>query len=274
MRGTSPPGRPRTDGERWVRDQLTQVRAAGFSPSAVVGFLAASHRRAADVRATRPELAQRAHLWMAAGGGAWIILAAYGKEPYRRRCAAGLCWWAAVAAMLEWHLGMFETEDGEPRNLGPADALTLGRAWLVPVMADGLSPAVIAAAAGTDVLDGIAARATASTRAGRDLEGLVDALASAAALLGARRRDEISPAAANLEIARLSAGAGYGLFVYFGRSDAPDAAVTGAARVTTPLRVGGLIMAALRRRRAGSALLGIGSVLSIAAIGRSLRRST
>lgn len=254
----------------WVRDQLTQVRAAGFSPSAVVGFLAASQRRAAEARAARPELAQRAHRWMSAGAGAWIILAAYGKEPYRRRCAAGLSWWACVAVMLEWHLGMFETEDGTARNLGPADALTLTRAWLVPVMADGLSPAVIAAAAGTDVLDGIVARATAPTRAGRDLEGLVDALASAAALLGARRRDEISHAAANLEIARLTAGVGYGLFVYFGRSDSPDPAVTRAARVTTPLRVGGLILAARRRRRTGSALLAVGSLLSLAAIGRSL----
>jgi hypothetical protein len=37
--------------------------------------------------------------------------------------------------MLDWHLGMFETDDGRPRRLGPADALTLSRVSLVPTVA-------------------------------------------------------------------------------------------------------------------------------------------
>lgn len=261
-----------TAGEAWTREQLAQLRERRFSPAAVVHFLAASQRRAGDVRAARPEVARRARLWTAAGAAAWLLLAVAGREPYRRRLATGMLWWAAVAVMLDWHLGMLETEDGRPRNLGPADALTLTRAWLVPVIADGLQPAVVAAVAATDVLDGAAARATAPTRAGRDLEGLVDSVVVGAALLGARRRDELSPTATALETARLASGLAYAMLVYFGRASAPDPSVMRAARATTPLRIAGLIAAGRRHRRAGSALLATGSLLSLAAVGRALGR--
>ena len=40
-----------------------------------------------------------------------------------------------MALMVDWHLGMVETEAGQPRPLGPADAATLTRAWLVPLAA-------------------------------------------------------------------------------------------------------------------------------------------
>ena len=171
--------------------------------------------------------------------------------------------------MLDWHLGMFETEHGEPRNLGPADALTLARAWVVPVMADGLRPAVIVGAATTDVLDGVAARATAPTRAGRDLEGLVDSAVLGATLLGARRRDELAPAATALELARVSVGVSYAVLVYFGRADAPDPALTRAARATTPVRLAGILLAARGHRRAGSVLLAAGSLIGLGAVARA-----
>ncbi len=259
-----------TPGETWARAQLTLLRSDRYSPRALARFLGASQRRAADVREARPDVARRAHGWMATGAIAWLALAAAGREPYRRRTAEGIAWWAGVALMLEWHLGMFETEDGRPRNLGPADALTLSRAWLVPVMADGLSPIIIAVSAGTDLLDGPIARATSPTRAGRDLESLVDAAALGAALLGARRRDEISRTATNLELSRLTAGVAYGVVAYFGRSDAPDPLVTRAARATTTARVAGLLVAARGRRRAGSTLLAAGSLVSLASVGRAL----
>jgi hypothetical protein len=111
--------------------------------------------------------------------------------------AAGLAWWAACAAMLDWHLGMVEEEDGRPASLAAADACTLARAWLVPVAADAAHPAAVALAAATDVLDGRLARASRTTRAGRDLEGLVDlcfagrrcgARGARAACRGRRRR--------------------------------------------------------------------------------------
>ena len=259
-----------TEGEAWVRAELALLRSARFSPAALARFLGASQRRAGHVRRERPELARRARHWTMLGAAAWLLLAAAGREPFRRRLAAGLGWWGSVAVMLDWHLGMFETADGAPRNLGPADALTLTRAWLVPVMADGLRPVPIAVAATTDLLDGVAARATAPTRAGRDLEGLVDGAALGATLLGARRRDELAPAATALEITRISAGFAYALLVYFGRADAPDPAVTRAARATTPVRVAGLLIAARGQRRAGSTILAAGSLLGLAAVARAV----
>ena len=120
-----------TEGERWAREQLDLLRVARFRPRSLGAFLVASQRRAGEVRRARPELARQSRIWIGAGGVAWIGLAATGREPFHGHLASGLGWWAAVGVMLDWHLGMIETEDGEPRPLGPADALTLGRAWLV-----------------------------------------------------------------------------------------------------------------------------------------------
>lgn len=63
---------------------------------------------------------------------AWSSLALSGREPFRRRAASGLAWWGLVAVMLEWHL----------------------------VIADDLDTAALTVAAVSDVLDGMAARAT------------------------------------------------------------------------------------------------------------------
>ena len=265
-------GRELTGGEVWARDALERLRAERFSPRAARRFLAESQRRSGEVRSARPALARRARQWTIAGVAAWVALAAGGAAPFRRRLGSGLAWWTAVGVMLDWHLGMFETEDGEPRNLGPADALTLTRAWLVPVAADGLRPSVIAAAAATDALDGVLARASAPTRAGRDLEGLVDAALLGAALLGARRRDQLLPAAAALETARIGTGLAYSVLVYFGRAAPPDPALTRAARGTTPLRFAGLMSASQGRRRAGSQLLAAGSLLGLATVIQTARR--
>ena len=171
-----------TDGEQWAREALEHLRDDAFTPAAISRFLAASHRRACEARAARPALARQSRTWTGVGAGAWCALAALGVQPYRRRVASGLAWWSGVALMLDWHLGMVETEDGHPRRLGPADALTLLRAWLIPAVADDLDPRLVTIAAATDALDGIAARATRPTRAGRDLEGLVDAALYLAAL--------------------------------------------------------------------------------------------
>jgi phosphatidylglycerophosphate synthase len=168
--------------------------------------------------------------------------------------------------MLDWHLGMVETPDGRPRRLSAAEALTLARAWLVPVAARAPTPAVTGAAALSDVLDGALARRGEPTRAGRDLEGLVDACFGAAALRGALRRGAVAPVAVGVELARLGAGFGYALVVYFGRTEAPDVRVTRAARLTTPVRAAGLIAAGFGRRRLASALLAAGSAGSIVSL--------
>jgi phosphatidylglycerophosphate synthase len=175
--------------------------------------------------------------------------------------------------MLDWHLGMVETADGRPRPLAAADALTLARAWLVPVALDSPTPLVCAVAGATDVLDGRLARAAEPTRIGRDLEGLVDAGFGAVALCAALREKRIGRAVVLAEVARLGAGLGYALSVYFGRAEAPDRRVTRAARVTTPVRVAGLIAAGLGRRRLAGALVGGGALWSVAALAASVRSS-
>ena len=183
-----------------------------------------------------------------------------------------LAWWAAVTAMVHWHLGMFETEDGDPRPLGPADAVTMTRVWLVPALADHLDPRLLAVAAATDVLDGVAARAASPTRPGRDLEGPADAAVLLAALHAAPRTRRLARPVVGLEAIRLLAGMGYAAAVYFARADAPDPAVTRGARHTTPMRVTGLLAAGAGRRRWSHVLLVTGSVTSLVSLARGARR--
>ena len=259
-----------TEGEQWTRAQLELLLQRRFSPPAVARFLVESQRRANDVRRRRPELARQELRWALAGAASWTALAAYGPTAFRAR---GLAWWGLACVMLDWHLGMVETDDGRPRPLGPADALTLTRVWLAPAMLEGPGPGLCAAGFATDVLDGVAARGLGEpTRAGRDLEGLADACFAAALLAGLRRRDAIGPAASAAELARLGAGFAYSLAVYFGGAEPPDRALTRAARPTTVARAGGLIAAAAGRRRLGTALVAAGCAASVALVGRAVSR--
>jgi len=260
---------PRTEGERWTRAELEALLARRFTPPAVARFLWRSSVRSAAIRRERPELARRAWGWNALGAAAWAAAALAGREPFRRRARAGLGWWALTAIMLDWHLGMVETEDGRPRNLGAADFLTLLRAWLVPVALDAPTPAVCALAAATDTLDGPLARRAGPTRAGRDLEGLVDTCFAAAALRGARRRGWLGRRVVAAELARLGIGFTYALGVYFGRARPPADDLLHAARATTTLRASGLVVAGLGRRREADALMVSGSVVSLALLARA-----
>ena len=253
-----------TEGEQWTRQQLEQLLSRRFSPPAVAHFLAQSQQRANEVRRRRPDLARQEMRWALVGAVACVPL------PGRRRM---LAWWALTCLMLDWHLGMFETDDGRHRPLGPADALTLTRAWLAPAVLEAPGPALAAAGFATDALDGLAARSLGEpTRAGRDLEGLADACFAAALLAGLRRRGAIGPAASAAELVRLGAGFSYSLAVYFGRAEAPDRELTRAARPTTVLRAGGLVAAAAGRRRLGTALVAAGCAASVALVGRALSR--
>jgi phosphatidylglycerophosphate synthase len=262
-----------TEGERWSREQLEALLRARFSPPGVARFLIASQRRANAERAARPQAARRMRAWMLAGAAAHTGLAVAGDARARRGLKGALGWWAATWVMLDWHIGMLETEDGRPRNLGPADAVTLTRAWMVPLAARGAGPALCLAAWASDGLDGRLARATEPTRLGRDLEGLVDSCFAAAALRGARRADTIPAWAVAGELARLGGGFGYALWIYFGHAEAPDAAVTRAARLTTPVRVAGLAAAGAGHRRAAGALVAGGSIWSLATVVAALCES-
>ena len=251
-----------TEGERWTREQLRLLLEARFAPGALARFVVASQRRADAVRAERPELGRQSRRWMAAGAAGHLV---------RRGRGPALAWWAATAVMLDWHLGMVETPDGEPRPLGPADACTLARAWLVPVVAADPSPAACTLGALTDVLDGRLARAGAPTRAGRDLEGLVDVCFAVAALRGLVRDGRLSRGVAAAEVARTSAGLAYALYVYFGRAERPDDDLLHHARATTSMRVSGLVAAAAGRRRLGDALVAGGCAWSLSELSRAAR---
>jgi phosphatidylglycerophosphate synthase len=257
-----------TEGERWTREQLELLLARRFSPPALVAFVVASQRRANAVRAARPALAAQERRWLAAGLAAYAPVVVAGRvEP--ASCAR---WWAATALMVDWHLGMLETAEGVPRPLGPADALTLGRVWLAPLAAADPRAGFAMAAFASDVLDGRVARATAPTRAGRDLEGLADAAFAAAALGGAVREDRIPRAAVGLELARLAAGTAYAFTVWLGTAQRPDPRVLRAGKGTTPVRAAALVAAGLGKRRLAGALLAGGSVWSLAAVAQALRR--
>jgi hypothetical protein len=245
---------------------------ARFAPRAVARFLLASQRRANEQRAARPATARRMRAWISIGAAAWAALALAGREPFRRRAGAFAAWWALTWLMLDWHVGMFESEDGEPRNLSVADACTLVRVWLVPAAADTPAPWICALAFASDGLDGRLARATVPTRIGRDLEGLADAAFAAAALRGARRGDWLGRGAAGAELARIAVGLGYTVLVWLGSARAPDPGVLHAARVTTPLRTGGLVAAGLGRRRLADALVISGALCSGLATAAAVRR--
>ncbi len=259
-----------TSGELWAREQLALLLDARFAPRSVARFLVASQRRANAERRARPATARRMRGFVAAGGLAWGALAVAGREPFRRRAGAFVAWWTLTWLMLDWHIGMVETEDGRARNLGPADACTLVRVWLVPAAADTPSAWMCALAFATDGLDGRLARASEPTRIGRDLEGLADWAFAAAALRGAVRRGWLGRVAGRSELVRLGAGLGYAVVVWLRSAGAPDPRVLHAARVTTPVRAAGLVAAGLGHRRLAGALVAGGAGWSAAAIGRAL----
>jgi len=111
------------------------------------------------------------------------------------------------------------------------------------------------------------ARAGEPTRAGRDLEGLADACFAAGVLIGLRRSQRIGRTASGAELVRLALGFSYSLAAYFGRARPPDRRLTQAARLTTPMRAGGLIAAAAGYPRLGTALVGIGCAWSTGLLG-------
>lgn len=179
-----------TEGERWARDALGELKDGRFGPRAWVRFLAASFRRSGDDARRRPDLLRQTLLWGAVGIVPWLALAARDG-----RALWGLAWWVGVVTMLAWHLGMVEGLAGERRPaLGPATALTLVRAWLVPALplAAGVPwafAALFAAGGLADALDGPTARRRGEvTRLGAQTDGAVDtafALSAAWTAVGA-----------------------------------------------------------------------------------------
>jgi phosphatidylglycerophosphate synthase len=254
-----------TDGERWTATELESLRRQGYRLSAWIAFVAHSLRRSAETRQARPALVRQARRWGALGGLAWIV-ACRGRHRQpggHAATAAGLLWWLAAWRMLDWHLGMAEGGDGIPRpRLGRADAVTMARIWLVPLLpAIAGTPRrlafVIALGGASDWLDGALARRDGRTRLGRDLDTFADLVFVQSATCAAYRSGRLGPMAAGAVAARHGVGVGLACGAVFVRARRP---AIRARRAGALLRFGGLTLAAAGSERPGTALLIAGCV--------------
>jgi len=264
---------PLTDGELWSRELLADLRSENYRPHAWLGFLARSFERAGRARRARPALARQARSWGIAGA---IITVRAGRAA-GVSASACLAWWGLCWAMLDWHLGMVEGPGGQRRErLSLADALTLGRLALVPLVA---APArrpvwsvVVAAGGASDVLDGRLARRAGTTRLGRELDSAADSAFFSAAAVGAARAGWASPAAALAPVARHAAGVAFVALGWFARGSLPDLEDRTTRWLAAP-SAAGLLLAAAGTRRAADATLTVASVAALATQARSIARA-
>jgi phosphatidylglycerophosphate synthase len=235
-----------TEGERWSRELLDRLRAERFDAAAWRRFFGDAFLRARVVRARRPALVRQSRRWGAAGLAAALP---FGVRP----AASWALWWA----MVDWHLGMIETEDGRERGLAPADALTLARLWAAPIVRRRSDPWLVSIGMASDLADGLLARRAGPTRLGRDLDSTADTLFLDAALRGAVERHGLDARLLALERARLVVGTAVTLRSYFGGSEpAPLQAHRGPAAV---LAASGALLAVSGRVRAAEALIAASS---------------
>jgi phosphatidylglycerophosphate synthase len=252
-----------TEGERWTAIELASLRAQRYRRSAWIAFVSHSLRRSAETRKGRPVLARQAQRWGLLGGGAWILawLCEHRRRGPRQPLASGLVWWFSASQMLDWHLGMAEGGDGIPRpRLGRADAVTMARIWLVPLLpALAVTPrrlAVMIALGGvSDGLDGALARRDGRTRLGRDLDTFADLFFLQSATHAARRAGRLGPRGAVAIATRHGVGVGLAGGAVLARARRP---AIRARRSGALLRFGGLTLAAAGHERPGTALLILG----------------
>jgi phosphatidylglycerophosphate synthase len=264
-----------TEGERWALAELERLRAGRWGPHALRDFVWASQIRANRNRRLRPALLHQELAWISVGMGAWLSAGRLPAESsIARSRRQGLIWWAACSLMLDWHLGMVETPDGDAVALGVADALTLVRAWLVPAVAVRADPVLLAIGGVTDAIDGLVARSTRRTRFGAQFDGLVDACFAAAALRGAERVGGVSPAVVWVERVRLTVGAAYVAGEYFAAGRHPDERLRSSGRIAVPVRLAGLVAGGLRSRRLADRLMvGAASLSLVGLLGCVSRRA-
>lgn len=264
-----------TSGERWATEELEALRAARFGARAWARFLGSSFRRAGATRRARPRLARQARGWSTAG---LLLGIAASKSASRAQIAAPAArrftiWWLATAAMLDWHLGMVEGPGGEQRErLSAADALTMLRLWLIPFLAAQENPvrrsrgtftALIASAAVSDALDGALARGAGTSRLGRDLDRVADALVVGVAARAASRAGWLPVRTAQLAVIRSGLPVASAAASYFRTGQRPLVDSLGPGRRLAPVLLGGLAAAPFSSR-AGAALTSGASVASLA----------
>ena len=181
----------------------------------------------------------------------------------RPRTVGGLVWWLSVWQMLDWHLGMAEGGDAQMRSrLSRADAISLCRFWLIPVLPAARSsrwlPALILLGGVTDWLDGVLARRDGRTRLGRDLDTTADLAFIATAAVSARQAGRIGPFAYRALGARYGLGLVLALAAVFGRARRP--AIRARPWGAAP-RVGGLFLCTAGLGRTGTALVVVGCLI-------------
>jgi phosphatidylglycerophosphate synthase len=238
-----------TEGEVWARELLDRLREDSFTGPAWQQFFADALERSRHIRARRPALTSQSRRWGAIG-----LVAALPAGP------AAAAWWTLWWAMIDWHLGMAETPDGDPQPLRAHDALTLTRLWAAPIVRRHPHPALVAAALLTDAADGALARRAGPTRLGRDLDSTADTAFAWAAVKGAVEHKGLDPRLPQLEYARLTSASAVVFLAYFGRSRTPPpmhhrqtAAVLAAAGIVLatldrPSPAGHLLRAAIGYR--------------------------
>jgi phosphatidylglycerophosphate synthase len=179
--------------------------------------------------------------------------------------------------MVDWHLGMVEGSNGTPRDrLSMADAVTLCRFWLVPVLpslahsSTGL-PVAIAIGGISDWLDGELARRRGPTRLGRDLDSTADLAFLTAATVSARANSRLTRIGVWALAARHGIGLGRELAAVFGHAGRP---AIRARRWGAALRFAGLMLCTAGRGRAGTIVLVAGCLVPPRADTRHLQGLT
>jgi cardiolipin synthase len=254
-----------TEGERWARDLLAELRAARFAPRAWQRFVARSLERADERRRERAREHRQALALGALGLGAWSAVALAGA-PWL--AAAGAAWWALTILMLDWHLGMLERRDGTPLGtIGSANLFSLARIGAVPAL-PALSPrllaAALAAAAATNVLDGLLARRRDQvSRLGFWLDGAADMFVLSTAAVLAAANGDLPAWAALLVVARFALPAAAMTVSYFLALEPPPTSLA-RGRIAGAALWMGLVVAVLDGPL-GTELTALGAVGGLAA---------
>jgi len=252
---------PMTEGERWTRGALLELRTARYTIPAWRRFLARALERAGDGRRWNRRAHGQALVLFGVGLATW---AAVGLAGYPVLAAVGGFWWLLVALMLDWHLGMLERADGRRlQGLGVANVVTLTRAGVVPALL-ALSPTALAVAllvaGASDVLDGWwARRRDEVTRLGFWLDGTIDTLVLGVGVAAAARVGLVPSWIAGLVVVRYAFPwlAVAGLYFVHAQGPPGDGHVSG--RIPGAALVVGVALAAVHPP-AGAGLAAAGAI--------------
>lgn len=260
-----------TEGERWARELLAELRTAGFSPRAWRRFFARSFERAGERRRERGREHRQALVLGALGLAVWAVVAVGGEAGL---AAAGAAWWALTILMLDWHLGMLERRDGTPLGtIGVPNLLSLARIGAVPALPalePGVLAAALAAAAATNALDGLLARRRDQiSRLGFWLDGVADTLLLSTAAVLASAHGDLPAWVATLVVVRFALPAAAMIFSYFLVLQPPPASLVRGRIAGAALWIG--LVAALLDAPLGAELTVLGAVGGLVASGGTAR---